>query len=92
MTDPKADALIRDWLESQGQARRCCYAELRSLEHAQMLWRETVTAVAEDKQPPVISYRGRYWWVTDLDVKGSGVVKVRLHEALEVVYVQGDGK
>jgi len=76
-----------DWLKAKSQPRRSCYVKLRSLEQAQQLWAETTTAVAAGIQPPVIRHKGRNWWVTSCEVKGSRV-RIRLHEALEVVYVQ----
>jgi|FLOH01.1.fsa_nt_gi hypothetical protein len=76
-----------DWHRSKTQPRRSCYVDLRSLAQAQQLWAETTTAVAAGMQPPVIRHKGRNWWVTSYEVRGPRV-RVRLHEAIEVVYVQ----
>lgn len=88
MTDHKAESLIQDWQQSQAQHRLSCYVEIKHLEQAQKLWHETTRAVANDRQPPVIAYKGRNWWVTSYEVRGPKV-RLRLHEAIEVVYVQG---
>jgi len=81
---------IANWLQRQNAPRTCVYTTLRHPVQALELWQKTLDAIGRNLQPPVIEYRGRYWWLTSCEIRGS-TAKVRLHEAREVVYVGGVG-